>query len=101
MEPEGGSLRKWEGDASPSGCCRVDRAGEGRRTWRGAAHPPAPTTLEPSHVAPLPSHLGSAALLPCQWDLVCDSQALKPMAQSIYLSGVLVGAAVCGRISDR
>uniref|UniRef100_A0A8D1TCR7 Major facilitator superfamily (MFS) profile domain-containing protein n=2 Tax=Sus scrofa TaxID=9823 RepID=A0A8D1TCR7_PIG len=36
-----------------------------------------------------------------EWDLVCDSQALKPMAQSIYLAGILVGAAVCGQASDR
>uniref|UniRef100_A0A8C7BLV7 Solute carrier family 22 member 12 n=1 Tax=Neovison vison TaxID=452646 RepID=A0A8C7BLV7_NEOVI len=36
-----------------------------------------------------------------KWDLVCDSHALKPMAQSLYLSGILVGAAVCGHISDR
>ncbi|XP_032270929.1 solute carrier family 22 member 12 isoform X3 [Phoca vitulina] len=36
-----------------------------------------------------------------KWDLVCDSHTLKPMAQSIYLSGILVGAAVCGHISDR
>ncbi|XP_073904766.1 solute carrier family 22 member 12 isoform X1 [Castor canadensis] len=35
------------------------------------------------------------------WDLVCDSQALKAMAQSIYLAGILVGAAVCGHASDR
>ncbi|XP_005351879.1 solute carrier family 22 member 12 isoform X1 [Microtus ochrogaster] len=35
------------------------------------------------------------------WDLVCDSQALRPMAQSIYLAGILVGAAVCGHASDR
>nr|XP_004656682.1 solute carrier family 22 member 12 [Jaculus jaculus]XP_045011592.1 solute carrier family 22 member 12 [Jaculus jaculus]XP_045011598.1 solute carrier family 22 member 12 [Jaculus jaculus] len=35
------------------------------------------------------------------WDLVCDSQALKPMAQSIFLAGILVGAAVCGPTSDR
>nr|XP_019593273.1 PREDICTED: solute carrier family 22 member 12 isoform X3 [Rhinolophus sinicus] len=35
-----------------------------------------------------------------KWDLVCDSQALKPMAQSIFLAGILVGAAVCGQTSD-
>nr|XP_006980771.1 solute carrier family 22 member 12 [Peromyscus maniculatus bairdii] len=35
------------------------------------------------------------------WDLVCDSQAMRPMAQSIYLAGILVGAAVCGHTSDR
>ncbi|XP_036286404.1 solute carrier family 22 member 12 isoform X1 [Pipistrellus kuhlii] len=36
-----------------------------------------------------------------EWDLVCDSQALKPMAQAIFLAGVLVGAAVAGQASDR
>ncbi|VTJ50939.1 Hypothetical predicted protein [Marmota monax] len=36
-----------------------------------------------------------------KWDLVCDSQFLKPVSQSIYLAGVLVGAAVCGHVSDR
>ncbi|XP_049745882.1 solute carrier family 22 member 12-like isoform X3 [Elephas maximus indicus] len=36
-----------------------------------------------------------------QWDLVCDSQGLKPMAQSIYMAGILVGAAMCGYTSDR
>ncbi|XP_031245330.1 solute carrier family 22 member 12 [Mastomys coucha] len=35
------------------------------------------------------------------WDLVCDSQALRPMAQSIFLAGILVGAAMCGHASDR
>ncbi|KAB0356382.1 hypothetical protein FD754_000538 [Muntiacus muntjak] len=32
-----------------------------------------------------------------KWDLVCDARALKPMAQSIYLAGNLVGAAMFGR----
>ncbi|KAJ1066096.1 hypothetical protein K5549_013609 [Capra hircus] len=36
-----------------------------------------------------------------EWDLVCDVQALKPMVLSIYLAGNLVGAAVCGQVSDR
>uniref|UniRef100_A0AC11BBX4 Solute carrier family 22 member 12 n=1 Tax=Ovis aries TaxID=9940 RepID=A0AC11BBX4_SHEEP len=40
-------------------------------------------------------------LLSHQWDLVCDIQALKPMEPSIYLAGNLVGAAVCGQVSDR
>lgn len=35
------------------------------------------------------------------WNLVCGSQALRPMSQSIYLSGILVGAIVCGHASDR
>ncbi|XP_047373581.1 solute carrier family 22 member 12 isoform X6 [Sciurus carolinensis] len=35
-----------------------------------------------------------------KWDLVCDSQFLKPVSLSIYLAGILVGAAVCGPASD-
>ncbi|XP_012633405.1 solute carrier family 22 member 12 [Microcebus murinus] len=41
------------------------------------------------------------ATIVTKWDLVCDSQALKPMAQSIYLAGMLVGAAISGPASDR
>lgn len=55
----------------------------------------------PSHLG-LPYLLSSAPpLLSHQWNLVCDSQALKPMAQSIFLAGVLVGASMFGRASDR
>ncbi|XP_040826726.1 solute carrier family 22 member 12 [Ochotona curzoniae] len=42
-----------------------------------------------------------ASTIVTQWDLVCDFQNLKPMAQSIYLAGILVGAAACGHTSDR
>ncbi|XP_076024236.1 solute carrier family 22 member 6 [Genypterus blacodes] len=35
------------------------------------------------------------------WDLVCERRQLKQMAQTIYMSGVLVGAAVFGGLSDR
>ncbi|XP_023374257.1 solute carrier family 22 member 12 isoform X2 [Otolemur garnettii] len=48
-----------------------------------------------------PILMSSVLLLSHQWDLVCDSQALKPMAQFIYLAGMLVGAAVYGPASDR
>ncbi|XP_006901592.1 PREDICTED: solute carrier family 22 member 12 [Elephantulus edwardii] len=46
-------------------------------------------------------HTTFTSTIVTQWDLVCDSQALKPIAQSIYLAGILVGAAVCGHTSDR
>ncbi|NXJ86929.1 S226B protein, partial [Trogon melanurus] len=35
-----------------------------------------------------------------EWDLVCSSQGLKQLAQSIYMAGVLVGG-VFGGLSDR
>ncbi|XP_054853496.1 solute carrier family 22 member 20-like [Eublepharis macularius] len=36
-----------------------------------------------------------------EWDLVCDLQTLRDVAQSIYMAGVLAGAVVFGVLSDR
>ncbi|XP_049993908.1 solute carrier family 22 member 20 [Alexandromys fortis] len=36
-----------------------------------------------------------------EWDLVCESRTLRDLAQSIYMSGVLVGAALFGGLADR
>uniref|UniRef100_A0A452T6S3 Solute carrier family 22 member 11-like n=1 Tax=Ursus maritimus TaxID=29073 RepID=A0A452T6S3_URSMA len=36
-----------------------------------------------------------------EWDLVCDYQSLKPMVQSIYMVGVLLGSFCWGLLSDR
>uniref|UniRef100_A0A5F8H9A2 Solute carrier family 22 member 12 n=1 Tax=Monodelphis domestica TaxID=13616 RepID=A0A5F8H9A2_MONDO len=36
-----------------------------------------------------------------KWDMVCDWQFLKPMAQSIYMAGIMTGAVICGPVSDR
>lgn len=36
-----------------------------------------------------------------QWDLVCDTRSLTQMAQTIYMGGVLLGAAVFGGLADR
>ena len=36
-----------------------------------------------------------------QFDLVCDDAYLLAMAQTIYMSGVLVGCLIFGQISDR
>ncbi|XP_032735269.1 solute carrier family 22 member 12 isoform X5 [Lontra canadensis] len=35
-----------------------------------------------------------------EWDLVCDNQGLKPMGQSIYMAGVLLGSVSWGFLSD-
>ncbi|XP_034500827.1 solute carrier family 22 member 20 isoform X2 [Ailuropoda melanoleuca] len=36
-----------------------------------------------------------------EWDLVCEDRPLRDLAQSIYMAGVLVGAAVFGSLADR
>ncbi|XP_066466308.1 solute carrier family 22 member 6-A-like [Tiliqua scincoides] len=36
-----------------------------------------------------------------EWDLVCDLRKLREMAQSIYMTGVLLGALVLGGLADR
>nr|XP_036851531.1 solute carrier family 22 member 20 [Manis javanica] len=36
-----------------------------------------------------------------EWDLVCEARTLRDVAQSIYMAGVLVGAAVFGSLADR
>ncbi|XP_008071110.1 solute carrier family 22 member 20 [Carlito syrichta] len=36
-----------------------------------------------------------------EWDLVCEARTLRDLAQSIYMAGVLAGAAVFGSLADR
>ena len=44
---------------------------------------------------------GWLSLSPAQWDLVCNSNKLKEMAQSIFMAGILIGGLVLGDLSDR
>ncbi|XP_045412008.1 solute carrier family 22 member 20 [Lemur catta] len=36
-----------------------------------------------------------------EWDLVCEARTLRDLAQSLYMAGVLAGAAVFGSLADR
>uniref|UniRef100_A0A452UGH0 Solute carrier family 22 member 8 n=1 Tax=Ursus maritimus TaxID=29073 RepID=A0A452UGH0_URSMA len=36
-----------------------------------------------------------------EWDLVCDSNRLKEVAQSVFMAGTLIGGIVLGDLSDR
>ncbi|XP_005333542.1 solute carrier family 22 member 11 isoform X7 [Ictidomys tridecemlineatus] len=36
-----------------------------------------------------------------KWDLVCSSRGLKPMGQSVYMAGILVGFFIWGLLSHR
>ncbi|MXQ90671.1 hypothetical protein E5288_WYG016083 [Bos mutus] len=57
--------------------------------------------LDPNATATNWSEADTEPCVDSWWDLVCDAQALRPMAQSIYLAGNPVGAAVCSQVSDR
>ncbi|KAK0143689.1 Solute carrier family 22 member 6 [Merluccius polli] len=36
-----------------------------------------------------------------EWSLVCNLRSLKPMGQTVYMGGVLVGAGIFGGLADR
>ncbi|XP_039610928.1 solute carrier family 22 member 6-A-like [Polypterus senegalus] len=36
-----------------------------------------------------------------EWDLVCSRKPLKQMSQTVYMGGVLAGAIILGRLSDK
>ena len=42
-----------------------------------------------------------AGFLLFQWDLVCDYQSQKPVVQSLFMAGMLVGGLIYGHLSDR
>ncbi|XP_010634371.1 solute carrier family 22 member 11 isoform X2 [Fukomys damarensis] len=46
-------------------------------------------------------HSTFTATVVTKWDLVCDSQGLKPMGQSIYMAGILTGSFIWGLLSYR
>ncbi|XP_007910016.1 solute carrier family 22 member 6-A isoform X3 [Callorhinchus milii] len=64
-------------------------------------HEDGSSTTRPCTNGWLYSHGDVTSTIISEWDLVCDQRSLKQMSQSIYMSGVLVGAIVMGQMSDR
>ncbi|XP_067877891.1 solute carrier family 22 member 6-A-like isoform X2 [Heterodontus francisci] len=46
-------------------------------------------------------HSKFKATIVSEWDLVCSQKSLKRMAQSIYMAGLMIGAIILGRLSDK
>ncbi|XP_006903169.1 PREDICTED: solute carrier family 22 member 6-like isoform X2 [Elephantulus edwardii] len=46
-------------------------------------------------------HSTFPATIVTEWDLVCSHRALRQLAQSLYMVGVLLGAMVFGNLADR
>ncbi|XP_042201188.1 solute carrier family 22 member 6-A-like [Callorhinchus milii] len=64
-------------------------------------HEDGSSTTRPCTDGWLYSHGDVTSTIISEWDLVCSHKALKPLAQSVYMAGVLVGALVLGSLSDR
>ncbi|XP_058162168.1 solute carrier family 22 member 6-like [Dasypus novemcinctus] len=99
----GGGLEAWlprDGQGKPESCLRFTAPRWG---------PPFPNGTEAN---------GTGATEPCthgwmydnstfpstivtEWDLVCPHRALRQLAQSLYMVGVLLGAMVFGYLADR
>ncbi|XP_074132498.1 solute carrier family 22 member 12 [Sminthopsis crassicaudata] len=46
-------------------------------------------------------HSNFTSSIVSEWDMVCDWLFLKPMTQSIYMAGIMIGALIYGPMSDR
>lgn len=46
-------------------------------------------------------NISSGDSIVTEWDLVCSSNKLKEMAQSVFMAGILIGGLVLGDLSDR
>ncbi|KAM9221893.1 solute carrier family 22 member 11 [Dugong dugon] len=58
-------------------------------------------TTEPCMDGWVYDHSTFTSTIITEWDLVCHSQHLKPMSQSIYMTGILLGSTTWGLLSDR
>ncbi|KAM9660294.1 solute carrier family 22 member 11 isoform 2-T2 [Trichechus inunguis] len=58
-------------------------------------------TTEPCMDGWVYDHSTFTSTIITKWDLVCHSQHLKPMSQSIYMTGILLGSTTWGLLSDR
>ncbi|XP_076970946.1 organic anion transporter 3 [Tamandua tetradactyla] len=46
-------------------------------------------------------YIGTSDTIVTEWDLVCKSNKVKELAQSVFMAGILIGGIVLGGLSDR
>ncbi|XP_066107893.1 solute carrier family 22 member 6 isoform X3 [Saccopteryx bilineata] len=100
---EDGQLEAWlprDGQGQPASCLRFTTPQRG---------PPFPNGTEANRTAAtepctegwIYDNSTFPSTIVTEWDLVCSYRALRQLAQSLYMAGVLLGAMVFGYLADR
>ncbi|XP_066216294.1 solute carrier family 22 member 6 isoform X5 [Saccopteryx leptura] len=100
---EDGQLEAWlprDGQGQPASCLRFTTPQWG---------PPFPNGTEANRTAAtepctegwIYDNSTFPSTIVTEWDLVCSYRALRQLAQSLYMAGVLLGAMVFGYLADR
>ncbi|XP_045711087.1 solute carrier family 22 member 6 isoform X1 [Phyllostomus hastatus] len=95
---EDGELEAWlprDGQGQPESCLRFTSPQRGRPFPNGTA------ATEPCTSGWIYSNSTFPSTIVTEWDLVCSHRALRQLAQSLYMVGVLLGAMVFGYLADR
>ncbi|XP_054426622.1 solute carrier family 22 member 6-like [Pteronotus mesoamericanus] len=100
---KGGELEAWlprDGQGQPASCLRFTSPQSGPRFPNGSEANGTAAT-EPCIDGWIYDNSTFPSTIVTEWDLVCSHRALRQLAQSLYMVGVLLGAMVFGYLADR
>ncbi|KAM5318604.1 solute carrier family 22 member 6 [Glossophaga mutica] len=100
---EDGELEAWlprDKQGQPESCLRFASPQRGRPFPNGTEAKGTAAT-EPCTDGWIYSNSTFPSTIVTEWDLVCSHRALRQLAQSLYMVGVLLGAMVFGYLADR
>ncbi|XP_036273120.1 solute carrier family 22 member 6 [Pipistrellus kuhlii] len=97
-EPEAWLPRDPQG--RPESCLRFTSPHRGL-PWPNGSEANGTETTEPCPDGWIYDNSTFSSTIVTEWDLVCSHRALRQLAQSLYMVGVLLGAVVLGYLADR